>query len=86
MGVDPVSIEVDGSVCDMLIRQIGRPKGFKMCRASNVFGNRYRINIYVKSYKGDIETQKIGYSCFAKLDDKKLHIISETPASSGLSL
>jgi hypothetical protein len=86
MAVDPISIEVDGSVCDKLISLIGRPEGFRMCRASNVFGNRYRINVYVKDYKGDLETQRIGYSCFARLDGKELNIIHETPKFSGLNL
>lgn len=78
MRVEPKSVELNGSVCDMLIQKIGRIKGLKMCRASNVYGNKYRINLYVKDYKGDIETQRIGYSCFARLDDDNLTILSET--------
>lgn len=81
MQVNPISVETDGPVCDLLIQRIGRPKNLIMCKASNVWGNRYRINVYTK-YVVDAETQlegqKITYSCSANLIDKKLNIIHET--------
>ena len=80
--VNPKSVETDGIVCDLLMKRIGRPKNLIMCKASNLWDNRYRINVYTK-YMVDAETelegQKISYSCFAKLiDDKELEIVSET--------
>ena len=81
MNKDPISVERDGPVCDLLIQRIGRPKNLIMCKASNVWGNRYRINVYTK-YLVDAETklegQRISYSCSANLIDKELHIIHET--------
>lgn len=87
MKTEPQSIEVDGHVCDLLLNKIGRPKGLVMCRAINLYDNRYRINVYTKTMVSDIESKKISYSCFAKLDDQNnLHIVNETPAYSGLAL
>lgn len=87
MKTEPQSIEVDGHVCDLLLNKIGKPKGLVMCRAINLYDNRYRINVYTKTMVSDIESKKISYSCFAKLDDKyNLHIVDETPNHSGLAL
>lgn len=82
MSRDPKSIEVDGPVCGLLLERIGRPKNLIMCKASNLWDNRYRINVYTR-YMVDPETElegnKIIYSCFAKLiDDNKLEVIQET--------
>ena len=79
MKVDPLSIETDGLVCDLLMRHIGRPKDLIMCRAINLWDNRYRINVYTKHEVHGIESKRISYSCFAKLDNTDLTIISETP-------
>lgn len=87
MKTEPKSIEVDGAICDLLLNKIGKPKGLVMCRAINLYNNRYRINVYTKTMVSDIESKKISYSCFAKLDDQhSLNIIDETPNYSGLAL
>jgi hypothetical protein len=78
MKKDPVSIEADGLVCDLLIKTIGRPKNLITCRAINLWDNRYRINVYTKHMVTDIESKKISYSCFAKVDNNQLTIISQT--------
>lgn len=81
MQVNPISVETDGPVCDLLMKMIGRPKNLIMCKASNVWGNRYRINVYTKylvNAETNLEGQKITYSCSANLIDKELHIIHET--------
>jgi len=84
MKKDPISIETDGRVCDLLIKMIGRPKDLIMCRASQVWPNRYRINVYTK-YMVDpdtgLEGKKISYSCSANLEDDTLKIIYQTPLS-----
>lgn len=86
MKTEPKSIEVDGVVCDMLLNKIGKPKGLVMCRAINLYDNRYRINVYTKTMVGDIESKRISYSCFAKVDNDILNIVMETPGASGLAL
>lgn len=83
MRPEPKSIENDGLICDLLFKQIQKPKDVLTCRAINVYDNKYRINVYVKAIINNIDSQRIGYSCFAKLDDKKLSIVSETAQPSG---
>ena len=79
MQVNPVSIETDGIVCDLLLQKKGKPRNLVMCRASNLWDNRWRINVYTKYMKNDLEGQVISYSCFAKLsDDKELEIVHES--------
>lgn len=77
MKVDPISVEVDGKVCDLLLDKIGTVDRFKMCRAINTNGNMYRINVYAKTYKDDLESQHIVYSCRAKLIGEVLDILME---------
>ena len=84
MRTEPKSIEVDGPVCDMLLNKIGKPNDLVMCRAINLYDNRYRINVYTKKMVGDIESKTISYSCFAKMNNFDLEIIDHTP--SGLAL
>jgi uncharacterized protein YycO len=85
MRVDPISTEVDGKICDLLISMVGKPKNFKFCKASNTYDNRYRIDMYIKVYKGDLEGQAIGWSCSAKLEGKdKLNITSQSTPVSGM--
>jgi hypothetical protein len=79
MKVEPLSIETDGLVCDLLMKQIGTPKDLIMCRAINLWDNRYRINVYTKHMISDIESKRISYSCFAKLNQTELTIVNETP-------
>lgn len=77
---EPISQQVDGHVCDLLFSQIKRPKNFLFCKAINVYDNRYRINVYTKTMVNDIESQRITYSCFAKLDNEKtLTILQQHP-------
>ena len=80
MKVDPISTETDGLVCDLLMQSMGRPKDLIMCRAINLWDNRYRINVYTRHIVDGIESKRISYSCFAKLNDTKLNIISQTPS------
>ena len=89
MIINPKSTEVDGPVCNLLIKEIGKPQNLVMCKAMNVYDNRWRINVYTR-YIVDPDTKlegnQISYSCFAKLNSKsdKLEIVDSTP--SGLIL
>lgn len=83
MRPEPKSIEYDGLVCDLLFKQKQKPKDLITCKAINVYDNKYRVNVYVKAVVNNIDSQIIAYSCFARLDDKKLSIVSETPQPSG---
>lgn len=74
---DPVSIEKDGPVCDILMKQVGKPKDLILCKASNLWDNRYRIDMYVRTMVNGCEGRRIAYSCFAHLEDKELIIKQE---------
>jgi len=81
MKVEPKEIEWDGPVCDMLFKIREKPRNIVRCRASNVWDNRWRIDIYTK-YMVDpdtgLEGQEISYSCFAHMKDDGLDIKSES--------
>jgi hypothetical protein len=64
-------------ICDMLFQQIDKPSNYKMCRAFNVYDNKYRINVYTHEVVNDIESQRISQSYFAKLagDGTSLEIL-----------
>ncbi|MFM9151718.1 MAG: hypothetical protein ACKOPU_05535 [Candidatus Planktophila sp.] len=57
------------SVCTLLFKQVDKPSNFKMCKAVNVYDNKYRINVYTHGVINDIESQRISQSYFAKLAD-----------------
>jgi hypothetical protein len=67
-------------VCDMLFNQIQKPKNTVMCKAINLYNNRYRINVYTENERDNLTYRKIEYSCFAIVDkNDKLNIIDQTP-------
>lgn len=61
----------NSSVCDLLFKQIEKPKNLEMCKAINVYSDRYRINVYTKHYDElhDLHKIKISQSFFCKLSD-----------------
>lgn len=65
-------------VCSMLFDQIPEPKGLEMCKAVNVYDNKYRINVYTRSRCPihDVDKIRITQSYFARVDGGKLHIVS----------
>lgn len=65
-------------VCGLLFKQIDKPKNFEMCKAINVYDNKYRINVYTRVYDEfrDIEKKRITHSYFARVDKDKLTIIA----------
>lgn len=61
-------------VCDLLWKQIDKPSNLETCRAINVYDNRYRINVYTRSYDEiyDVEKVRITQSYFGQLDGDNL--------------
>ena len=68
---------MEHDVCGLLFKQVEKPKNLEMCRAINVYDNRYRINVYTRSRCSvyDIDKVRITQSYFAKLQDDKLTIL-----------
>jgi len=47
-----------------------------MCKAINVYDNKYRINVYTHEIINDLDSQRITKSYFARLnDDDSLDIL-----------
>ena len=65
-------------VCSLLFKQIDKPENFEMCKAINVYDNKYRINVYTNIYDEfrDLNTKRITHSYFARVDKDKLTIIA----------
>jgi len=65
------------SICTLLFQQVEKPSNYKMCKAINVYDNKYRINVYTHEVINDIESQRISQSYFAKLagDGSSLEIL-----------
>lgn len=63
-------------ICDLLWKQIERPKNLETCKAINVYDNKYRINVYTRSHDEiyDIDKIRITQSYFAKLEGEELVI------------
>jgi len=62
-------------VCDVLLNMVGKPDNFIMCRAMNVYDDRYRVNLYTKRWVDDIEGKSISASYFVTYRNKKLDIL-----------
>lgn len=64
--------------CNMLFKQVEKPKNLEMCKAVNVYDNNYRINIYTRKRDPiyDIDRIRISQSYFCKIVDDKLTIIA----------
>ena len=43
-----MSLPVD--VCDLLFKEIDKPKNFEKCDAKSTYSNHYRVNIYTREY------------------------------------
>ena len=68
----------DSTVCDLLFKQKEKPKNFLFCKAINVYSDRFRINVYTRTYDElrDLEQTKIAESYFATYDGSTLNIIA----------
>ena len=65
-------------ICTLLFKQRERPRNLEVCKAVNVYDNKYRINVYTRSYDDfwDIDKVRITQSYFAKLEGENLTIVS----------
>ena len=63
-------------VCDLLFKQIERPKNLETCKAVNVYDNKYRVNVYTRSHCPiyDIDQVRITQSYFCHLNGEELTI------------
>jgi hypothetical protein len=65
----------DEQIESLLFKITEKPKNLHMVKISNVFDNRYRINVWTTTEQDGLIKNKIDKSYFAKIIDKELHII-----------
>jgi hypothetical protein len=65
-------------VCKEILKQVGEPDNYFMCKGMNVYDNRYRVNVYVREDIEDLTGHKlyIKDSYFCKLEDDEVTILS----------
>lgn len=68
--IDQITKTNDSDVCGLLFKQVDRPLGYLMCKAINVYNDRYRVNVYVKTDVEGIEGKRISNSYFCQLDEQ----------------
>lgn len=61
-------------ICDLLFTKIQEPKNLEKCKATNVYGDRYRIDLYTKNYDNiyDLEKIKLDQSFFCSFNGETL--------------
>ena len=73
------AIKENPYVSKQVLEQVGTPSGYLFSKALNVYDNKYRVNIYTKTMRGqnkDLEGISISQSYFAKLEDNTVTILS----------
>lgn len=55
---------------------VEKPKGFLFVKSTNVFHDRYRVNVYAESEVDGCKGQRISSSYFCKYDGENLTIIA----------
>ena len=75
---NPVSTETNGVICDKILSIIGKPENLVTCKAINLYGDRYRVNVFVKEEVEDITGHKlyIDKSYFCRYNGTDLTIMS----------
>ena len=65
----------------MVLEQVGEPSGYLFSKALNVYDNKYRVNIYTRTMRGqdkDLEGISISQSYFVRLDNNTVTILSQS--------
>lgn len=60
---------------NLLFKQIEKPKHHLMTKITNVWGNRYRINVYIEIEENNLIKRKIHSSYFCHYKPGKLTIV-----------
>ena len=71
-------IENNPDVCEKIFDLIDKPDNYLMCKAMNVYDDRYRVNVYVKEEVEDLTGHKqyIHSSYFCRYNGHDLTIVS----------
>ena len=63
------------NICAQIFKTDKKPDNYIMCRAINVYDNRYRVNVYVKTDVEGIEGKRIGASYFIKYENDQVVLL-----------
>jgi exosome complex RNA-binding protein Csl4 len=71
-------IENNSEVCNKIFDYVDKPDNYLMCKAMNVYDDRYRVNVFVKEEVEDITGHKqyISNSYFCRYNGTDLTILS----------
>ena len=56
--------------CDVIFSKIDKPKDYLFCKSTNVFNDKWRVNIYSRREVEGIEGKYISSSYFIKMSSK----------------
>lgn len=69
-----VHSEDQSMIKNLLFQQVEKPKNLYEVRIVNVFEDRYRVNVWIKTDEDNLEKKKINSSYFVKYDGEALEI------------
>ena len=69
---------MDLEIESLLFKQVSKPKHHLMTKIINVWGNRYRINIYIQIEEDGLTKKRISNSYFCHYNPGKLIILPDT--------
>lgn len=70
------SVVENSDVCAKALNKFGKPEHYLMCKAINVFDDKYRVNIYTKRWIEGIEGKSISQSYFVSFGKDGLQVLS----------
>ena len=70
------AIKENAYVSKQVLEQVGTPSGYLFSKAMNVYDNKYRVNIYTKVQRNEMDSMSISQSYFVRLDDSTVTILS----------
>ena len=70
------AIKENPYVSKQVLEQVGTPSGYLFSKAMNVYDNKYRVNIYTKVQRNEMDSMSISQSYFVRLDDSDVTILS----------
>lgn len=68
---------MDLEIESLLFKQVEKPKNHLMTKITNVWENRYRINIYTEIEEDNLIKKRIHSSYFCHYNNGKLEIMNE---------
>lgn len=70
------AIKENAYVSKQVLEQVGTPSGYLFSKALNVYDNKYRVNVYTKVQRNEMDSMSISQSYFVRLDDSTVTILS----------